>query len=260
MVGYFDTTGLSTMDYRVTDGVMDPPGETERFHTERLVRMPHTCWCYRPDADAPPVAPPPALRNGFVTFGSLNKVAKISPSCAALWARVLAAVPRSRLLLSAPLGDPGGALRARLAELGLPPDRIDFAPRTPTRRAYLESFGRIDIALDTFPFNGITTTCDGLWMGVPHVTLAGGTSVSRAGTSILRAAGMHDLATATTDAFVHAAADLARDQDRLQALRADMRQRLTASPLRNEAAFTSSLENAYRKMCATPRATPPRGA
>ena len=250
MVGYFDTTGLPTMDWRVTDDAMDPPGETERYYTERLARLGHTCWCYLPDEDAPDVVEPPVTINGHVTFGSLNKAVKISQPCARLWAAVLEAVPGSRLLLAVGSSDCGviETVRRRLGDMGLPADRLDLVGKARTRREYFERFGRIDVALDTFPFNGITTTCDGLWMGVPAVSLAGATSVSRAGRSILRAAGLGDLAAGTPGQFVDAAARLARDPPRLRNLRLGMRRRMLDSPLTDHAGFTRRLEEAYRAM------------
>lgn len=176
MVGYFNTTGLSAMDYRLSDAHMDPPGISESLHSEKLLRMPASCWCYRPDDDAPEVAELPMLRNGFVTFGPLSKIVKISETCARLWARVLEAVPGSRLLLSAAGAEEptfARSVRQRFARPGLPEDRVILLGKTASRREYLERFGQIDIALDTFPFNGITTTCDGLWMGVPTISLPG---------------------------------------------------------------------------------------
>ena len=279
MVGYFNTTGLATMDYRITDEHQNPPGMTEKYHTEQLVRLPHSCWCYTADDDAPDVVEPPALKNGYVTFGSLNKIVKVSEPCAKLWARVMEAVPGSRLLLSVaespsaecnvaqppsavfdrrskstdgfpPDGgtQPRAAVPQQLSQMGLPVDRVDILGKTATSREYLERFNQIDIALDTFPFNGITTTCDGLWQGVPCVSLAGGTSVSRAGRSILRAANLPELATDTPEAFVRAAVDLAGDRDRLRALRLSMRERLRASPLMDHRGFARNLESAYRQM------------
>jgi len=267
------------MDYRITDEHQDPVGMTEKYHTEKLIRLPDSCWCYTPSEDAPEVVEPPALKNGYVTFGSLNKVVKVSEPCAKLWAAAQEAVPDSRLLLSVaqppsavsgrrpePNGGfppdggtqprragtvPQQTVPQRLSELGLPTDRVDIPGKTATSREYLNRFNQIDIALDTFPFNGITTTCDGLWQGVPCVSLAGGTSVSRAGRSILSAANLPELAADTPDAFVRAAAELARDPNRLRELRLTMRQRLLASPLMDHRGFARNLESAYRQMWQT---------
>ena len=247
MVGYFNTTGLSAMDYRLTDVHMDPPGQTEHLNTEELVRIEPSCWCYTPEPGAPDVAEPPSLKNGFITFGSLNKIVKVSEPCAKLWARVLEAVPKSRLLLSV-AGDAAPVVRERLGCMDLPLDRVDILDKAGGSKQYLERFGRIDIALDTFPFNGITTTCDGLWMGVPCVSLAGQTSVSRAGTSILHAVNLPELCADTTDRFVRIATELAGDRDRLCDLRANMRDRLLASQLMDHRGFARKLEAEYRNM------------
>jgi predicted O-linked N-acetylglucosamine transferase (SPINDLY family) len=246
MIGYFDTTGLPTMNWRVTDAWMDPPGETEQFHTGRLARLPESCWCYRPDDDAPEVMEPPVVRKGYVTFGSLNKLIKVTEPCARLWAAVMEDVPRSRLVLSAPT-DMWTATRERLARWGIPADRIDFLDKVRERADYLRRFSDIDIALDTFPFNGITTTCDGLWMGVPAVSLSGGTSVSRAGRSILSGVGLGRQAASDATGFVAAAAALALDPDRLREVRRGLRQRMAASVLTNRALFTERLEAAYHE-------------
>jgi protein O-GlcNAc transferase len=248
MVGYFDTTGLAAMDWRVTDAWMDPPGETEQFHTERLARLPETCWCYRPDDDAPEVAPePPALLNRYITFGSLNKLIKVTRPCARLWAAVMEAVPRSRLVLSAP-ADAAAATRERLAGWGLPVERVDFVDKVRDRVDYLRRFNDIDVALDTFPFNGITTTFDGLWMGVPAVSLSGATSVSRAGRSILNAVGLPDLAASAAAGFVAAAVTLTADVDRLRLVRRTLRQTMVGPAPAKGALFTDRLEAAYRTM------------
>jgi protein O-GlcNAc transferase len=246
-VGYFNTTGLSTMDYRLTDNHMDPPGQTEHLNTEKLIRLEESCWCYSPEPDAPEVAEPPCIKNGYVTFGSINKIVKVSEPCGKLWARVLEAVPGSRLLLSA-AGDAAPAVRQRLAAMGLPLNRVDLVDKTRTSREYLERFNQIDIALDTFPFAGITTTCDGLWMGVPCVSLAGGTSVSRAGKSILHACGLSELAADTPQDFIQIATHLANDLTRLSDLRLRMRKRLVASALMDHRGFAAKLESAYRTM------------
>ena len=247
MVGYFNTTGLSAMDYRLTDGHMDPPGQTEHLNTERLIRIDPSCWCYTPEPGAPDVSEPPSPKNGYITFGSLNKIVKVSEPCARVWARVLEAVPKSRLLLAV-AGDAAPVVRERLAWMGLPLDRVDILDKAGGSKQYLERFGRIDIAVDTFPFNGITTTCDGLWMGVPCVSVAGQTSVSRAGKSILHAASLHDLCADTPDEFVRIAAELAGATDRLCDLRVNMRDRLLASPLMDHRRFARKLETEYRAM------------
>ena len=258
MVGYFDTTGLATMDYRITDEHMDPTGLTEQFHTEKLVRLPGSCWCYTADEETPDIAEPPVLKNGFVTFGSLNKIVKVSQPCGRLWARVLEAVPGSKLLLSVAGADAGGTVRRRLESYGISSDRLVIANKTRSRREYLQRFGEIDIALDTWPFNGITTTCDGLWMGVPCVSMEGQTTVSRAGKSLLHAAGLPELASDDAEGFVQVASALARDEQRLRELRRTMRERLLASPLMDHRGFARNLDAEFRRMwrawCETRRA------
>ena len=244
MVGYFNTTGLSAMTHRITDEHQDPPGLTERLHTEQLIRLPGTCWCYRPDDDSPDVSEPPRARNGHVTFGCLNKTVKLSPPCAALWGRVMREVPDSRLLLATP-ADCHARVRERLRAAGLPTDRVDFVGVSATRAEYLAQFARIDIALDPFPFNGITTTCDGLWMGVPHVSLAGSTSVARAGASILHGAGLGEWVARTPDEFIAIVSRLAADADRNRILRLGQRDRLRNSRLTDQAGFTRELESAF---------------
>ena len=251
MIGYFDTTGLAAMDYRITDWFQDPEGETERYHSETLVRLDPSCWCYTPGEDTPDIATPPAELNGHVTFGSLNKIVKASDHCVRLWARVLEAVPKSMLVLSVAEADATGAVRERLAACGIASKRVDILDKTPTRREYLARFNSIDIALDTWPFNGITTTCDGLWMGVPTVSMSGDTSVSRAGRSILHAAGLSELATDDPDTYVRSAAALASDVARLRTLRREMRDRLMASPLMDQRGYAARLESAYRQMWRT---------
>jgi protein O-GlcNAc transferase len=248
MVGYFDTTGLATMDWRITDEHQDPPGLTEQYHTEQLARIPHTCWCYAADSDSPEVCEPPALVKGHITFGSLNKFVKVTEPCARAWADVLEAVPGSRLMLAVNAVEPMAAVRQRLAKLGLPLERVTVVGKVKSRRQYMERFNEIDIALDTYPFNGITTTCDGLWMGVPAVTLAGTTSVWRAGKSILCGLGMPELVAESPQQFVGIAVELAGDLPRLRALRLGMRQRMANSRLMDALNFTGNLEAAYRRM------------
>jgi len=243
MVGYFNTTGQSAIGYRITDALQDPFGCTAAFHAESLVRLEAGCWCYRPDDPCPPVTPLPATRAGRVTFASLNKLAKVSDPCARLWARVLEAVPGSRLVLAVTGGEAGNrSARQRLQSLGIPADRLELLDKARSRADYLGRFGSIDIALDPLPFCGITTTCDALWQGVPTVSLAGDTPVSRAGLSILSATGLADWVAETPAEYVRIAARAAAGLPALAALRAKLRSHVAASPLTNAALHTSQLE------------------
>lgn len=246
MVGYFNTTGLVTMTHRIADWHMDPPG-TEHLNTESLVRIDPSRWCYSPEPDEPPVAPSPVLKNGYITFGSLNKAVKVGRECARLWMGVLDAVEGSKLLLTAP-AEAMASLRRRLSGFGIPEDRLILRDKTRTSREYLERYNEIDIVLDTLPFGGMTVTCDGLWMGVPCVSLTGRTTAGRAGKSILHAANLAELATGTPEEFVHVASVLANDVERLCAMRAGMRQRLRASALLDHAGFARKLGAEFRRM------------
>jgi predicted O-linked N-acetylglucosamine transferase (SPINDLY family) len=249
-LGYPDTTGLPAMDYRITDAIADD-ASADAFHTERLVRLPRCAWCYQPPTDAPDVGPLPAERNGLVTFGSFNMLGKLSPAALDLWSGVLAAVPKSRLLLKA-AGFGEEQTRRRVADLfaarSISSDRLLFRSFDLSPRDHLGAYNDVDIALDTFPYHGTTTTCDALWMGVPVVTLVGEAHVSRVGASLLDAAGLSDLAAASPERFVETAVRLAND-DALPILRANLRDRIRHhSPLTDGQSLARSLENAYREM------------
>lgn len=252
-IGYPNTTGNGAIDYRLTDAISDPPGETEAWHTERLARLPGPFSCYRPDDDAPAVSTLPALRGGGVTFGSLNQLAKVTPAVVTLWARVLAAVPGSRLLLKVPgRGDPQAAQRiaAAFSTAGIGPDRLELhGERLPTA-AHLALYHGIDIALDPFPYNGTTTSCEALWMGVPVLTLAGRTHVARVGASLLTHLGLPDWITAGEDDYVARAVAAAADLPALAALRAGLREKMRASPLCDAPAFTRGLEQTFARLVA----------
>jgi protein O-GlcNAc transferase len=259
--GYIDTTGMAAMDYRLTDALHDPPGISDRFHTERLVRLPACNWCYRPDDDSPPVSPPHCMQSGCVTFGSLNKFYKATTPMLDLWARILTEVPGSRLVLVVQGGDDANpSVREAIVRRGVPSDRVEVLGKAASRREYMERFGRIDIALDTFPFNGITTTCDALWMGVPVVSLAGRTHVSRAGLSILTHIGLGELACATPEEYVKRAVHLAADRGGLAGRRRGLREWMARSSLRDECAYTRAVEAAYRAMWVSWCDGPPAGA
>jgi protein O-GlcNAc transferase len=248
-LGYLGTTGLPAIDYYLTDARADPPGLTEAHYQEQLVRLPGCGFCYLPGR-APEVSPePPARQAGVVTFGSLNTLAKLSEEVLVLWARVLAAVPGSQLLLRTGAGRWAEEwVRATLAHRGIAPERVLLAGQMASRLEYLELYHAVDVGLDPFPYNGVTTTCDALWMGVPVVTLAGRTSVSRQGVRFLGSVGLDELIARTPEGYVRLAADVAGDLPRLSALHAGLRERMMRSPLTDAARFTSNLEAAYRGM------------
>ncbi len=245
-LGYPATTGLDAMDYRFCTRDTDPPGQ-ESWHSEALYRLPRSLWCYRPPAERPASTPDArARRPDAITFGSMNNPAKIAPERIVLWAGILLAVPGSRLIMSnIPEGPVSDTLRARFTGRGIAPERLHFPGRLPASD-YWALLDQIDIALDPFPYNGTTTTCETLWAGVPVVTQAGETSAARAGYALLKAVGLEALA-ATCDAdYARIAIELARDTARLDALRMELPARFAASPLRDEAGFTRDLEAAYR--------------
>ena len=247
-LAYCSTTGLETIDYRLTDPWFDPPDQPdEGRYSEQSVRLPHTYWCYQPPAHAPDVGPPAALSNGYITFGCLNNYAKVTRPTLETWAHILQEVPRSRLMIHSREGSHRGRARQLLSSLGIDPHRFQFVGRMPSA-AYFDQFQSIDIALDPFPYPGGTTSCDGLWMGVPVVTLAGDTAVSRNGVSILSNIGLPELIAGSTDEYIRIATDLARDLPRLADLRAGMRQRMQTSPLMDAPRFARNLEAAYRQM------------
>ncbi len=247
-IGYQNTTGMQAMDYRITDDYSDPPGQTDALHTEKLWRLPTTFFCYQPSTYAPPVGPSPAASNGYVTFGSVNAFTKVTPQVLETWAEILRRVPEARLVIRADMTE---SLHARLREtfagLGIAPDRLELVNRLP-RPKYLELIARLDVALDPFPFNGHTTTCDCLWQGVPVVTLSGQSYVSRFGGSGLATLGLTELITHSPDEYIQTAVALANDHERLADYRSTLRERMAASPLLDFKTFTANLEAAYRQM------------
>jgi predicted O-linked N-acetylglucosamine transferase (SPINDLY family) len=240
-LGYPDTTGLAAMDFRFVDAITDPSEDDQRFHTEELIRFAPTAWAYAPPASAPEPGGGEALAGAFrpVTFGSFNNFAKISDATLALWARVLAATPDSRLLLKghgldsaelAPL------LAEKLARLEVAPDRVELLGRTPNIASHLATYARVDVALDAFPYHGTTTTCEALWMGVPVVTLLGDRHAARVGASLLTAAGHPEWIAHSTDEYVALATRLAAAPEIRAALRRTLRADLRRGPLLDHAA------------------------
>jgi predicted O-linked N-acetylglucosamine transferase (SPINDLY family) len=258
-LGYPNTTGLSAVDYRITDAQADPPGESDALHTERLVRLPETFLCYTPPFEGEPAAQPPARTRGRLTFGSFNNLAKLSAANIALWARVLDAIPDASLMIkTGGLQDPGlhRVVLERFRAVGIDPARLELAAPTDSIAAHMRSYDRVDIALDSYPYHGTTTTMDALWMGVPVVTLRGDRHAARVSASILCTLGLDELVAATAQDYVRIAQQLALDVDRLETLRRTLRGRLRASPLMDGVRFTRHLENAYLQMWQAALAAP----
>jgi predicted O-linked N-acetylglucosamine transferase (SPINDLY family) len=246
-LAYPGTTGQPSIDFRLTDPWLDPPEFDDARYTEKSLRLPSSFWCYDPGVDAPPVNELPATAAGHVTFGCLNNFCKVSDLSLRLWAQIMAAVANSRLLL---LAAPG-VHRLRVLEVmhsqGIGAHRIEFVPYQ-TRVAYLATYQRIDLCLDTLPYNGHTTSLDAYWMGVPVVTRVGGTVVGRAGWSQLNNLHLSELAAFEDADFVRKAVSLAVDWDALSRLRLSLRERMRASALMDGAAFAAAMERAYRQM------------
>ncbi len=248
-LGYPCTTGLAAIDYRIVDAHTDPPG-SEALSTETLVRPAPAFLVYAPPYDAPGVTPLPALRAGYVTFGSFNATSKLNDDVLATWAALLARVPDARLLLKGlPFADAAVCARFRnsFATRGVAPERVLLRPFAQGREAHLATYGEVDVALDTFPYNGTTTTCEALWMGVPVVTLAGDAHAGRVGVSLLSRLGRPAWIAGTREAYVETAVALASDLARLADERATLRDAVRASGLTDGPAFTRALERFYRE-------------
>ncbi len=240
-IGYPATTGLSQMDYRISDGWADPEGETDSFHSERLLRLPAGFLCYRPPANAPVPMDRPGRRP--ITFGSFNNLSKVTDEVIALWARLLTDCPDTRLLLkSRQLADHG--VRDRVLGVfqanGVPPERLDLRARVRDASDHLALYGAVDVALDTFPYNGTTTTCEALWMGVPVIGLAGALHAGRVGVSLLNQIGQPGWVVDTPDAYVAKALAIAADPPR----RAVLRDQVAGSTLVDAKGFTQAFEAA----------------
>lgn len=248
-LGYCHTTGLPAIDFRLTDMVADPPGEPIR-HVEELMRLPDSFCCFLPPRNAPDVGSLPALRSGRITFGSLHKLAKLNSQVLDLWGRLLSVLPEARLLLFRDTlqGSSAESFRRALLERGLDADRFEIRNLAPMPGGHLAVYADVDIALDVFPWSGHATACESLWMGVPIVTLRGGRHAGRMVASMLTQAGLNDWIAETPDDYVQIAIRAACDLQSLGQLRANLREKLKTSRLCDAAAFTRSLERAYRAM------------
>jgi len=252
-LGYPNTTGLAAMDFKFTDLLADPVGDADAFHTERLVRFAPTAWVFQPPAGGPEPSPLPCLTKPNVTFGSFNNFAKISDLTLSLWARILDEVPASRLVLKS-LAGTDLSFFARLTRQGLDPARVDVLPSAASIYSHLEQYSKIDIALDTFPYHGTTTTCEALWMQRPVVTLAGNRHASRVGVSLLTAAGHPEWIASDEADYVKTAVSLASDPARLGETSRELRTALRQSPLFDYRA-QAALFGAALRACWTERMT-----
>lgn len=249
-LGYMSTTGHPAIDYRITDRWTDPEPVSAETHTEQLAYLDGCQLTFRPVPSAPGVQPTPALTQGVITFGSLNNVRKLSMAALRTWARILQAVPDSRLMLQAKLlGDPGttGYFRGVFEALGIAGDRLEMRPYA-HQHTHLNTYHAIDIALDPFPYSGGATTCDALWMGVPVVTLAGDRSVGRMGVSLLKSLGRPNWIAQNQDDYVRIAVDLASDPARLNQTRLELRRLLEQSPARDESGFARNFGRLIQRL------------
>ena len=239
------------MDYRLTDNIADPVGEADKYHTETLIRLPNGFLCYSPPNDAPDVSDLPALATGNITFGSFNNLAKISKRTISTWSQILRQTPGSCLILkSKALADEStkSYYLKLFFENEIQSDRIRMFSFMPFIHDHLALYNQIDIALDPFPYNGTTTTCEALWMGVPVITLTGNRHASRVGMSLLNLIGLPALIAENIEVYVAKACQLASDLKSLSKLRKGIRKRMKDSPLCDAKSFSCAVENAFFKM------------
>jgi predicted O-linked N-acetylglucosamine transferase (SPINDLY family) len=248
--GYPGTTGLTTIDYRLTDPYLDLPGEHDGWYTETSIRLPDSFWCFDSLGEEPAINDLPALSRGSITLGCLNTFCKVNAETLRSWAKIIQALDRSRLVMLTGAGSHRQRTLDLLAAEGIAADRVSFVgPRA--RPQYLQLYHDVDLVLDTLPYNGHSTSLDALWMGVPVVTQVGETVVGRAGVSQLGNLGLGELVGATAEQFVTIAVALAKDLPRLRELRHTLRERMRSSPLMDAKRFTRSIEAAYRQMWRT---------
>lgn len=251
-LGYPDTSGVTAMDYRISDPQADPPGEADARCVEKLLRLPDCFHCYRPTTKAPAPAPAPHVERGYITYGSFNVLPKLNDKVVAAWSEILKQVPNSRLYLKCKqlkTESVRDRVRSYFRDAGVDPARIDMEAFVPSVQDHLNKYAGIDLGLDTFPYNGTTTTCEALWMGVPVLSVEGYRHTGRVGLSLLHAVGLHDEFVAPdVDTYIARAVAWGNNPVRLAEVRADLRERMAASPLRDEVGFTRRLEHLYREV------------
>jgi protein O-GlcNAc transferase len=253
-LGYPNTTGLQAMDYRFTDRIADPPDRDDAFYSEELVRLKDCFLCYQPHEHSPKVAPLPFVKNDIITFGSFNNAAKINQGVIKAWSKILLGVPDSRLVLKTKQLDTEHVVKritAMFAEEGIASERIELLAMITDKYDHLALYNEIDVALDPFPYNGTTTTCEALWMGVPVVSLSGDRHSGRVGASILHAIGMQDILVAESiESYIELVVNIAGEKELLIDLRKNLRQQMKSSPLCDAKSFAKKVEDAYQDMWA----------
>jgi predicted O-linked N-acetylglucosamine transferase (SPINDLY family) len=249
-LGYPNTTGLPTIDYRFTDALADPPGMTDKYCREKLYRLPNFL-CYQPPEFTPGISPLPARTTGHITFGCFNNSNKITDEVVAVWAKIMKRVPGSKMVLkTSNLGDSLAlsAFRKKFQKNGIDPDRIECFQGFRNKSDHLMTYADIDLALDPFPYNGTTTTFESLWMGVPMVTYAGAVHAARVGHAIMTGVGFGEFVADSIPDYIEKAVSIALDVDRLEDARRQARTKLQTSPLMDGAAFAKSMEDAFFDM------------
>ena len=250
-LGYPNTTGLSAIDYRLTDKIADPKGIDDTLHSEILVRLPNGFLCFAQLNDTPEIGEIPALLNNYITFGSFNDLVKITPEVVETWANILHKTPKSKLIIkNRSLADEKTRERYldMFNEFNIDSNRIQLYSWVESKSGHFELYNKIDIGLDTFPFTGVTTTCESLWMGVPVIALRGDRHISRVSSSILTQVDLVDLIAESIEEYIEKAVVLANDLDQISALRGALRNQMKTSPLCDAKGFTKNVEAAYRKM------------
>jgi FkbM family methyltransferase len=248
-LGYPNTTGISTIDYRITDSLADPPEITDYHYSEKLLRLPNCFLCYKPPELDLLVNDLPALNSEYITFASFNNTAKINFKVVECWSKILLAIPNSRLLLKSMTtssDDNWTYIKEMFRKNNVPDKKIEIRGRTPDYHAHMQQYHEVDIALDTFPYNGTTTTCDALWMGVPVITFAGEVHRSRVSASILTNIGMPDFITHSIDEYINKALKLTGNLTELASIRRGIRKKLCDSSLCDSKALTLELENQFK--------------
>jgi protein O-GlcNAc transferase len=249
-LGYPNSTGVSTIDYRITDAITDPELKGKKHCSEKIIRLDQCFLCYQ-GPEFPESKKPPSLSNGYITFGSFNNLSKINKTVIEAWANILKGVPESKLVLKSQqfkFPEVREILSKSFALKGINGNRIELKSHTATTEDHLNLYKEIDIALDTFPYNGTTTTCEALWMGVPVITLLGDRHISRVSASILTHAGLENLIADDKDNYIDLAISLAESSSQLIELRAGLRNQLKESQLTNSKLFAMSIERAFENM------------